>query len=51
MRQFNHDVYIVKDVVYFQVNNRMYGFKQAGLLVNDRIVDYLAKYEYIESST
>jgi len=27
----------------------MYGLKQAGLLINERIVEHLAKYDYIQS--
>ena len=49
MLQFHLDQYITKDVVYFQVNKGMYGIKQAGLLANERIVEHLAKYDYIQS--
>ena len=49
MLQFHLDQYITKDVVYFQVNKDMYGLKQAGLVANERIVEHLAKYDYIES--
>ena len=49
MIQFDLDQYVTKDVVYFQVNKGMYGLKQAGLLANDRIVEHLAKYDYIQS--
>jgi len=40
---------INKDVVYVQVNKGMNGLKQAGLLANKRIVERLAKYDYIQS--
>ena len=40
---------VTKDVVYFQVNKGMYDLKQAGLLANDRIVEHLAKYDYVQS--
>ena len=49
MRQFHLDQYITKDVVYFQVNKGMYGLNQAGLLANERFVEHLAKYDYIQS--
>jgi len=49
MLQFHLDQYIAKDMVYFQVNKGMYGLKEARLLANDRIVDNLAKYDYIQS--
>jgi len=49
MLQFHLDQYITKYVVYFQVNKRMYGLEQAGLLANERIVKHLAKYDYIQS--